>query len=170
MYKTFRIRNWKTFIFAFSPSLLLGLLASLLIKGKTDLYNSLIRPPFAPPSFLFPIVWTVLYILMGVSFFKILKTDKPKGNQIYIYFLQLFIQFLWPILFFRMNAFSFSFIWILILIAVVTGMILFFCRLNLLAGLLQIPYLLWLLFAAYLNYYAIGSEVMKILQSFVLIS
>ena len=115
-------------------------------------YNSLEKPLLSPPAILFPIVWTILYMLMGVSY-GILKSNSlldPETN--FIYYLQLFVNALWSIFFFVFKWPLFSFFWILILILLVIAMIIKFYGKNKLSGLLQIPYLLWLLFATYLNF------------------
>ncbi len=115
-------------------------------------YSNLIKPVFSPPAILFPIVWTILYILMGVSY-GILKSNlqlTEKGKN--IYYLQLFVNYLWPIFFFVFDLKLFSFFWILLLIVLVVFMIKEFYYKNKLTGLLQIPYLLWLVFASVLNF------------------
>lgn len=115
-------------------------------------YSNLIKPVFSPPAILFPIVWTIIYILMGVSY-GILKSNlqlTEKGKN--IYYLQLFVNYLWPIFFFVFDLKLFSFFWILLLIVLVVFMIKEFYYKNKLTGLLQIPYLLWLVFASVLNF------------------
>lgn len=115
-------------------------------------YSNLIKPVFSPPAILFPIVWTILYILMGVSY-GILKSNlqlTEKGKN--IYYLQLFVNYLWPIFFFVFDLKLFSFFWILLLIVLVVFMIKEFYYKHKLTGLLQIPYLLWLVFASVLNF------------------
>ena len=114
-------------------------------------FGMLQKPPLAPPGILFPIVWTILYTLMGVSYGR-LKTKgltDEKVNQ--VYYLQLVINALWSIFFFSLEWRLFSFFWIITLIIAVIAMIREFYARDKVAGLLQIPYLLWLLFAAYLN-------------------
>ena len=114
-------------------------------------YQDLVKPFLAPPAITFPIVWTILYILMGVSYAILKVNGLADENVNLIYYLQLGINALWSIFFFVFEWRLFSFFWILLLILCVIAMIMRFeCR-NKLAGLLQIPYLLWLIFAAYLN-------------------
>ncbi len=128
----------------------LGGLVGLIISGSMD-YSSLNKPPLSPPAILFPIVWTVLYILMGVSY-GILKDKSLVDESInQIYFTQLFVNLLWPIFFFVLKWRLFSFIWILLLVFLVAIMIYRFCKKDKVAGLLQIPYLLWTIFATYLT-------------------
>ena len=128
----------------------IGGIVGLIISGSID-YNSLQKPFLAPPSILFPIVWTILYILMGVSY-GILKSKaliEPKTK--FIYYLQLFVNATWSIFFFTLKWRLFAFIWIILLDLLVIIMIIEFYKKNKIAGLKQIPYLLWVLFASYLN-------------------
>lgn len=128
----------------------IGGIVGLIISGSID-YNSLQKPFLAPPSILFPIVWTILYILMGVSY-GILKSKaliEPKTK--FIYYLQLFVNATWSIFFFTLKWRLFAFIWIILLDLLVIIMIIEFYKKNKIAGLIQIPYLLWVLFASYLN-------------------
>ena len=130
--------------------LLIGGLVGFLTSDYID-YNNLIQPSFATPSILFPIVWTILYTLMGVSY-GILKSNSLTDDKINtIYYSQLFVNALWSFFFFVFQWRLFSFFWILLLIALVVLTIIEFYRKNKVAGLLQIPYLLWISFASVLN-------------------
>ena len=114
-------------------------------------YSNLIQPNFAPPAILFPIVWTILYVLMGVSY-GILKSNNLTNDKINkIYYLQLIVNLAWSIIFFTFKWRLFAYCWILLLIVLVVLMIKEFYSKNKAAGLLQIPYLLWVVFATYLN-------------------
>ncbi len=114
-------------------------------------YSSLQQPFLAPPGIVFPIIWTILYGLMGISY-GILKNNQLTDDKInFIYYSQLGVNALWSIFFFVLKWRLFSFFWILLLIVLVMIMIILFYKKNKLAGLLQIPYLLWILFASYLN-------------------
>lgn len=118
-------------------------------------FESLNKPIFSPPAILFPIVWTILYILMGISSYIICsnKTDqKFKNRACYIYIAQLIVNSLWTLFFFRLNMILFAFIWLLLLIILVIIMITRFYNIKPIAAYLQIPYILWLLFAAILNF------------------
>ena len=122
-----------------------------LIMSKTMDYEILEKPFLSPPAIVFPIVWTILYILMGVSY-AILKTKgKLEDDVKLIYYLQLFVNALWSIFFFVFKWRLFAFIWLILLIVLVIIMIFKFYTKNKLSGLLQLPYLLWILFASYLN-------------------
>lgn len=128
-----------------------GGIVGLIISGSMD-YGMLQKPPFAPPSILFPIVWTILYVLMGISY-GILKDNSLIDSEINsIYYAQLVVNALWPIFFFVLKWRFFAFIWILLLVVLVFLMIRKFYNKNKASGLLQIPYLLWCLFATYLNF------------------
>ena len=137
------------FIFNLALSLGGGFIVGLLTRAD-EKFAALNAPPLAPPAALFPIVWTILYTLMAVSITLVIS----KGNSdeaAKAYYLQLIANFIWPFLFFNLGALTLSFIWLLLLIALVIVMIVRFYRVSPLAAYLQIPYLIWLLFAAYLN-------------------
>ena len=130
--------------------ILIGALVGLITSGFMD-YDMLQKPFLAPPSAVFPIVWTILYILMGVSY-GILKSNNLTDEEIdWIYYVQLVVNALWSFIFFIFEWRLFAFIWIFLLIALVITMIKKFYDKNKIAGFLQIPYLLWIIFAAYLN-------------------
>lgn len=140
----------KIYLKSILTTVILGGIVGFIISGFID-YNSLQKPPFAPPAFLFPIVWTILYILMGVSY-GILKINNLVNSKInLIYYSQLIVNLLWPIAFFVFKWSFFAFLWILLLVVLVIKMIIEFYNKNQLSGLLQVPYLLWLFFATYLN-------------------
>ena len=122
-----------------------------LITSRFIDYNELIKPPFAPPSLLFPIMWTTLYILMGVSYGILKSKEKVDSSVDIIYYLQLGINALWSIFFFVLKWRLFSAFWIVLLLAAVVLMIAKFYSKDKLAGILQIPYVLWVSFATYLN-------------------
>ena len=126
-----------------------------LLGGSMDDFERVNKPSFSPPGFLFPIVWTILYILMGISSYLVCvnKTDKKFVDRAcVIYVLQLIVNVLWTPIFFRFKLYFVAFLWILLLIALVVFMIIKFYKIKPLAGLLQVPYLLWLIFASILNF------------------
>ena len=146
--------NYKMLILFIGLALLAGGIGALL-GGKMDDFETLNKPPFSPPAILFPIVWTILYILMGISSYLICsnKTDqKFKNKASFVYILQLIVNSLWSLFFFRLNMLLFALIWLLFLIVLVIIMIVKFYNIKPLAAYLQIPYILWLLFAAVLNF------------------
>ena len=122
-----------------------------LITSNAINYNDLIQPAFAPPSFLFPIVWTILYVLMGISYGILENKGLVDAEINSIYYLQLTVNAIWSFIFFVFKWRLFAFIWILILDALVIDMIIKFYKKDKTAGLLQIPYLLWISFATVLN-------------------
>ena len=142
--------NAKTYIKAILIPLLVGVIVGFITSGAMSNSN-LVEPSFAPPAILFPIVWTILYTLMGVSY-GILETNNLVDSDINsIYYSQLFVNALWSIIFFVLKWRLFAFIWIILLIILVVKMIVSFYNKNKIAGLLQIPYLIWITFAAILN-------------------
>lgn len=135
--------------------LVVGGVASLLTGSAMDRFSELQQPPLAPPGWLFPIVWTILYILMGVSGYLISEADvsiEQKRKALIIYGTQLAVNFLWPIFFFRLEWYLFSFFWLLLLWGLVAWMILEFSKISELAAKINVPYLIWLTFAGYLNF------------------
>ena len=129
---------------------IVGGVVGIIISGFID-YDIMQKPFLAPPSFLFPIVWTILYILMGVSYGILKSKGLTDEKTDLIYYLQLIVNALWSIFFFVFDWQLFSFLWIILLDILVVIMIYVFYSKDKLAGLLQIPYLLWILFASYLN-------------------
>jgi len=125
---------------------LLGGIVGLIIDPYMD-YDVLAKPPLSPPGIVFPIAWTILYLLMGISSILILQKEKMP----IVYYIQLLVNLLWPIFYFIFKIRTFSLIWIIFLIILVIKMIYQFYKINKTAAYLQIPYLLWLLFASYLN-------------------
>lgn len=125
---------------------------SALISGNSWQYSDINQPPLSPPPIIFPIVWTILYILMGISSYMIYRSeDIKKGRALHVYTLQLFFNFFWSILFFRFAWYLTAFLWLAAMILLIVIMIFRFFSIKPLAAYLQIPYLLWCLFAAYLN-------------------
>ena len=129
---------------------LVGIVVSLITSEAMD-YSMLKQPMLAPPSILFPIVWTILYILMGVSYGILKSNGKVDEQTNKIYYFQLAVNALWSIFFFMLKWRLFSFFWIILLAVLVIIMIIRFYNKNKVAGLLQIPYILWIAFASYLN-------------------
>lgn len=128
-----------------------GFVSNLL--GNSSSFDNVAKPSFTPPDFIFPIVWITLFILMGISSYIIYKSDSPnKKSALIVYGIQLVLNSLWTLFFFNLKWYLFSFIWILLIIAFVIIMIYKFYKINKAAGLLQIPYLLWLIFASVLSF------------------
>lgn len=131
--------------------LITGGLVGIIISNTID-YNLLQKPAFAPPGSIFPIVWTILYILMGISYGILIEKDLLDSKTRKIYYIQLITNALWSIIFFTLKLRFFAFLWIILLDWLVIKMIIEFYEKNKISGLIQIPYLLWSLFATYLNF------------------
>ena len=145
------LNKFKTYFKAILIPVLVGGIVGFFISGSID-YNSLEKPFLSPPSITFPIVWTILYILMGISY-AILESNSLVNSKINsIYYLQLFFNALLPIAFFLLKWRLFAFIWIIILAVLIIIMIARFYEKQKTAAWLQVPYLLWALFATYLNF------------------
>ena len=127
-----------------------GVLVGLIISGYMN-YGDMVKPPLSPPSYIFPIVWTILYILMGISYFIATKDKENDKDLNQIYLLQLFVNLFWPIIFFVLKMYFTAFLWIILLLILVIVMIKELLKNNKISGYLQIPYLIWLLYATYLN-------------------
>ena len=142
----------KKLIFYILITLLIGGLPSIFVI-KNDTYDTLNKPQFSPPPILFPIVWTILFILMGISIYRVMVSDnssKKEGKL--IYFIQLIVNALWTVIFFGLNEYFLAFLWILMLILLVVTMLIVFSKIDKISTYINIPYLIWLLFACYLNF------------------
>ena len=136
------------FVFIVFLPIFLGILISLFIN--VDLYSSLIKPPLSPPKIIFPIVWSILYLLMGISLYTI-TYEKKENKVLILYYSQLFFNLIWPILFFNLRLYLISTIDIILIIALLVNMIYEFYKIKKISGFLNIPYLIWLIFAFYLS-------------------
>ena len=144
------MNNLKIYIKSILIPVIVEGIVGLIINPFID-YGALNKPSLAPPGILFSIIWPILYVLMGISY-GILKSKKLVDTKVSIvYYVQLGINALWSIFFFLLKWRLFSFIWILVLDVIVIYMIVLFYQKNKVAGILQVPYLLWILFASYLN-------------------
>ena len=135
----------KNLLYIFGP-LLLGGLVGLLTKNSME-YNILIKPPFSPPAITFPIVWSILYLLIGISYYLFRKDNE----RINLYILNLVFNFTWPFFFFTFRWYFFSLLWILILDISLVFLIKEFYNKKRISAYLLIPYLVWLIIATYLN-------------------
>lgn len=147
-----KIRNKSALIISILIPLAVGSMSAL-FSGNMSSYSILDKPAFSPPGFIFPIVWTILYILMGISSYIVYSSNSPnKPKALLIYGIQLFFNFCWSIIFFGLDLYLFAFIWLIALIFIIIIMIRQFYIVSPLAAYLQIPYLIWCIFAAYLNF------------------
>lgn len=147
--------NCKLFAICIAIPLAVGALASFLTNQSMEMFGALNKPLLSPPGFLFPIVWTILYVLMGISSYLILTSgqDKKKITDALIpYGLQLFFNFFWSIWFFNLEWYLFAFLWLFVLWVLIYQTILAFYDISKTAAYLLIPYLLWVTFAGYLNF------------------
>ena len=145
--------NLKRLLISLAMSLGTGLLSGLISTSGMDSFETVVQPPLAPPAFLFPIVWTILYILMGISSYIVWESDSEnKQKALAVYGLQLAVNFFWSIIFFNYQAYLFALIWIILLWVLIIIMIYEFSKASKLSAILQIPYLLWVTFATYLTF------------------
>jgi tryptophan-rich sensory protein len=141
----------KLIIFILIP-LAIGLVSGILTRNSMSMYNTLNQPALSPPGWVFPVVWTILYILMGVSSYLIATSPSQKKQEaLLLYAIQLFLNFIWSPIFFGLGNYFLAFLVLLLLWYVIVKMIRAFFRIDPTAALLQIPYLLWITFAGYLN-------------------
>ena len=130
--------------------MILGGIIGIIISGFMD-YNTLNQPPLSPPGFLFGIVWTILYLLMGIAYGILVYRRNSDETVSKIYWTQLLVNLIWPILFFVFKVRLRSILWIILLLILVINMILEFYKKDKMIAYTQIPYVIWLLFATYLN-------------------
>ena len=132
-----------------------GALSGWLTRGETQTYSDIIRqPPLSPPGGVFPVIWGILFALMGIGATRIYlaSASHARSSGLFLYLLQLLFNFFWSIIFFRFQTFGAALIWLLLLWILILLMILAFYEVDKPAAWLQIPYLLWVTFAAYLNF------------------
>ena len=150
------MRNkWKTLIFSLAFPLAVGGLAAFVTTDAMAGFSDLNQPPFSPPGWLFPVVWTVLYLLMGLAFYMVTMSD-TENEQVNaakkVYYGQLAVNFLWSLIFFNLEQYFFAFLWLLFLWVLIFITLIRFNRIRPLAGYFLVPYLLWVSFAGYLNF------------------
>ena len=133
---------------------IVGVVAGLLTRNSMQMFEMVAKPPLSPPGWLFPVVWTLLYTLMGISSYLIITSDSSReeiADAIRLYAYQLLVNFLWPTFFFNFQWYLFALLWLILLWILVFFMIRKFASISKWAAYLNIPYLIWLTFAAYLN-------------------
>ena len=148
------VKNWLSAVKTVAIPVLVGLLSGFLIRENTGLYEVLIRPPFSLPGNLFSVVWIFLFILMGISLHLFRQTaldSALKAEGKLLFFIQLFLNFLWPILFFNFRLFFVSFLLLILLFVFIALTISSFYRANRISGILLLPYALYTVYAGYLN-------------------
>lgn len=135
--------------------LAIGAVSGFISMGAMDDFSLLQKPALSPPGWLFPVVWSFLYVLMGISSYLVNKSNAPKEEikrANLVYAASLFFNFFWSIIFFNLKQYFLAFIWLLVLLFLVCYTIYLYYGISKTAAYLQIPYVLWLIFAAYLNY------------------
>ena len=147
-------KTWKPYAFWIILTEVTGALSGWLSRDGMKIYESaIVQPPLSPPPWLFPIVWSILYALMGIGAARVFMTPpnihRSRGLNLFV--MQLIVNFFWSLIFFNLQAFGFAILWLILLWGLVLWMILEFRKVDRFAGNIQIPYLIWLTFAAYLN-------------------
>lgn len=146
--------NYRLLAVCISIPLAVGALSALLTRSGMEAFSLLNKPTLSPPGFLFPIVWSILYALMGTASYLILTSGQNKAqivNALYAYGLQLIFNFFWSIWFFNLEWYLFAFIWLLVLWILILNTLFSFYDISKPAAYLLVPYLLWVTFAGYLN-------------------
>ena len=144
--------KWKQLIISLAIPLAVGVLSSIFTSSNMELYKNLNSPPLSPPGSVFPVVWTVLYILMGIAAYLVYISDsKETKTALTLYYIQLAANFIWTLIFFNLQSYLFSFIWLMFLWVLVLIMLKRFSTISKVSMWINVPYLIWLTFAAYLN-------------------
>ncbi len=143
----------KKLIISILIPLAVGGLSALLTMGSMESFEQLNKPPLSPPGWLFPVVWSILFILMGIASYLVYvsKRSDERKSALTFYAVQLFFNFVWSLLFFNLEAYLFAFIWLVALWILIIITAIKFYRISKPAGYLLIPYILWVTFAGYLN-------------------
>ena len=146
--------EWKRLVFCLALPFGVGLASALLTRGGMQAFEMLQKPPLSPPGWLFPVVWTVLYLTMGLSSYLMSTSEASPGEKLaawMVYGAQLMFNFFWSIWFFGLRLYMFSFVWLLGLWALILINLILFYRIRKSSGILLIPYLVWVSCAGYLN-------------------
>ncbi len=150
LFKSFALK-YKTQTVWASVTLVAGGIGALL-SGGFDIYDTFIKPPFSPPAMLFPVVWSLLYIITGAAAGNIAAScDLDKGEPLKLYICQLAVNILWPLFFFKLKALKFACFWLVLLIVLIIAVTVGFRRIDRRSTYAMLPYLLWSCFALYLN-------------------
>lgn len=146
--------NYKSLIINIAIPLAIGGLSAWLTMGSMEHFSKLEQPPLSPPGWLFPVVWTILFVLMGIASYLVVMSGtslEDKARALKYYGLQLIFNFFWSILFFNFDLYYFSFVWILLLLALIITTTVLFYKIDRRTIFLLLPYILWVAFASYLN-------------------
>ena len=146
----------KSYVYSLIIALGVGGLSALFTSGNMDIYKEIVKPPLSPPSIVFPIVWTILFTLMGISAAMIynntIASKLERDSALLTYGVSLVFNFFWSIIFFNLQMYLFAFIWLLALLYFIIKTIIKYYKIDKTAAYLQIPYLVWVTFAGYLNF------------------
>ena len=146
----------KSYVYSLIIALGVGGLSALFTSGNMDIYKEIVKPPLSPPSIVFPIVWTILFTLMGISAAMIYNNSSAakleRDSALLTYGVSLVFNFFWSIIFFNLQMYLFAFIWLLALLYFIIKTIIKYYKIDKTAAYLQIPYLVWVTFAGYLNF------------------
>lgn len=143
--------QWKDLIICLAIPLAVGSLSALLTQNSMETFEAVTKPALAPPSRLFPVVWTILYLLMGIASYLVLTSENPNDTALNVYGIQLVFNFFWPIIFFNFGLYLLAFLWLAALWLLILKTTVLFFQVSKPAGYLMLPYLLWVTFAGYLN-------------------
>lgn len=144
--------NFKKLFICILIPIAVGLISTFFTINNMQIFQNLNKPDFAPPAQLFPIVWTILYIMMGIASYLVYLSESNSETALNVYAIQLIFNFFWSIIFFNLKEYQFAFYWIIILWILIFITTLLFYNISKPAGYLMIPYLIWVSFAAYLNW------------------
>ena len=144
--------QWKKLISCIAIPLAVGGISAFLTWDGMQTFQALNKPALAPPAWLFPVAWTILYILMGIASYLVLTSGKPNKLALALYSAQLIFNFFWSIIFFGLERYLFAFIWLALLWLLILLTTISFYKISKPAGYLMLPYLLWVTFAGYLNF------------------
>ena len=145
--------QWKNLIICIAIPLAVGSLSAFVTRNNMETFSSINKPLLAPPGWLFPIVWTILYIFMGIASYLVLTSGKPNYAALTVYGIQLVFNFCWSIIFFNLEQYLFAFIWLVALWLLISKTTSLFYQISKPAGYLILPYLMWVTFAGYLNFF-----------------
>lgn len=145
--------QWKKLVICIAIPLAVGGLSALLTRDSMEDFELLNKPPLSPPGWLFPVVWTILFTLMGIASYLVLQSHKTHHvrTALTVYGVQLVFNFLWSMIFFNLALYWPAFIWLVLLWLLILANIFLFYRISKPAGYLLVPYILWVTFAGYLN-------------------
>lgn len=148
-------RALKSYAFWILFSEAVGILSALLTRNEIRIFSATVQqPPLTPPGIVFPIVWTILFALMGIGAARVYLSEASadRTRSLLLFILQLLFNFFWSIIFFNLQSYGFALIWLMTLWLLILLMILSFSKVDKLAAWFQLPYLLWVSFALYLNF------------------